>query len=96
MREQVAQTDGVLKGLCLGESVADLRGICYRAVRESVTSARRGTRDVPNKSSVQKSYADIRPRPLEFEVGDHVFLKVVPKRGVIRFNKRDKLSLRYY
>ena len=50
---------------------------------------------MPNKSSVQKSYADIRPRPLEFEVGDHVFLKVMPKRGVIRFNKRDKLSLRY-
>ena len=50
---------------------------------------------MPNKSSVQKSHADIRPRPLEFEVGDHVFLKVMPKRGVIRFNKRDKLSLRY-
>ena len=48
---------------------------------------------MPNKSSVQKSYADI--RPLEFEVGDHVFLKVMPKRGVIMFNKRDKLSLRY-
>ena len=28
-------------------------------------------------------------------MGDHVFLKVMPKRGVIRFNKRDKLSLRY-
>ena len=27
-----------------------------------------------------------------FEVGDHVFLKVMPKRGVIRFSKRGKLS----
>ena len=54
MREQVAQTVGVPKGLCLGSQVADLRGICYRAVRESVTSARRGTRDVPNKSNVEK------------------------------------------
>ena len=26
------------------------------------------------------SYADRRQRPLEFEVGDHVFLKVMPKR----------------
>ena len=43
MREQVAQTDGVPKGLCLGSQVADLRGVCYRAVHESVTSARRGT-----------------------------------------------------
>ena len=42
MREQVAQTDGVPKGLCLGSQVADLRGICYKVVRESVTSARRG------------------------------------------------------
>ena len=28
-------------------------------------------------------------------MGDHVFLKVMPKRGMIRFSKRDKLSLRY-
>ena len=68
------------RGCAWGSQVLGLRSICYRAVRESVTSARRGTRDVPNKSSVQKSYIDIRPRPLEFEVGDHVFLKVMPKR----------------
>ena len=43
----------------------------------------------------QKSYADIRHRPLEFEVGDHVFLKVIPKRGVVRFGKRGKLSPRF-
>ena len=43
----------------------------------------------------QKSYADVRHRPLEFEVGDHVFLKVVPKRGVVRFGKRGKLSPRF-
>ena len=30
--------------------------------------------------SWQKSYADRWRRPLEFEVGDHVFLKVMPKR----------------
>ena len=29
--------------------------------------------------SRQKSYVDIRHRPLEFEVGDHAFLKVMPK-----------------
>ena len=44
--------------------------------------------------SRQKSYADVRHRPLEFEVGDHVFLKVMPKRGVVRFGKREKLSPR--
>ena len=45
--------------------------------------------------SCQKSYADKWRRPLEFEVGDHVFLKVMPKRGVIKFGKRRKLSSRY-
>ena len=44
--------------------------------------------------SQQKSYADVQRRPLEFEVGDHVFLKVMPKRGVVSFGKRRKLSSR--
>ena len=45
--------------------------------------------------SRQKRYAGVRRRPLEFEVGDHVFLKVMPKRGVVRFGKREKLSPRF-
>ena len=45
--------------------------------------------------SRHKSYANVRRRPLEFEVGDHVFLKVMPKRGVVRFGKRGKLSPRF-
>ena len=45
--------------------------------------------------SRKKSYADRRCRPLEFEAGDHVFLKVMPKRGVVRFGKWGKLSLRF-
>ncbi len=45
--------------------------------------------------SRQKSYADKRRRPLEFQVGDSVFLKVSPFKGVIRFGKRGKLNPRY-
>ena len=45
--------------------------------------------------SRQKSYANVRRRPLELKVGDHVFLKVIPKRGVVRFCKHRKLSLRF-
>ncbi|GJY81594.1 putative reverse transcriptase domain-containing protein [Tanacetum coccineum] len=43
----------------------------------------------------QKSYADNRRRPLEFEVGDQVLLKVSPWKGVIRFRKKGKLAPRY-
>ena len=43
----------------------------------------------------QKSYADKRRRPLEFNVGDDVMLKVSPWKGIIRFRKRGKLSPRY-
>ena len=42
-----------------------------------------------------KSYTDRQHRPLKFEVGDHVFLKVMPKRGVVRFGKPRKLASRY-
>nr|GEZ24245.1 putative reverse transcriptase domain-containing protein [Tanacetum cinerariifolium] len=43
----------------------------------------------------QKSYADVRRKTLEFNVGDKVMLKVSQWKGVIRFGKRRKLSLRY-
>ncbi|XP_028805891.1 uncharacterized protein LOC114760773 [Neltuma alba] len=45
--------------------------------------------------SRQKSYADRRRRPLEFEVGDHVFLKVSPVTGVGRSIKAKKLTPRF-
>ncbi|GKD16119.1 putative reverse transcriptase domain-containing protein, partial [Tanacetum coccineum] len=40
----------------------------------------------------QKSYVDRRRKPLEFEVGDKVMLKVSPWKGVIHFGKRGKLN----
>ncbi|GJV03695.1 putative reverse transcriptase domain-containing protein [Tanacetum coccineum] len=43
----------------------------------------------------QKSYTNRRRKPLEFEVGDKVMLKVLPWKGVIRFGKRGKLNPRY-
>ena len=45
--------------------------------------------------SRQKSYADRHRRELTFEVGDHVYLKVSPLRGVRRFQVRGKLAPRY-
>ena len=80
--------------------------LCWTEVGESSITGPDLIRDTSKKVSLirqrlltaqsrQKSYADVRRRPLEFEVGDHVFLKVMLKRGVVRFSKRGKLSSRF-
>ena len=72
--------------------------ICWTEVGESSITDPDMIRDTLEKvgmirkrlltaQSRQKSYTNIRRRPLEFEVGDHVFLKVMPKKRVIRFGK---------
>nr|GFA80018.1 putative reverse transcriptase domain, ribonuclease H-like domain, aspartic peptidase domain protein [Tanacetum cinerariifolium] len=43
----------------------------------------------------QKSYADLKRKPMEFQVGDKVMLKVSPWKGVLHFGKRGKLNPRY-
>ncbi|GJR96437.1 putative reverse transcriptase domain-containing protein [Tanacetum coccineum] len=43
----------------------------------------------------QKSYANIRRKPMVFQVGDRVMLKVSPWKGVVCFGKRGKLNPRY-
>jgi hypothetical protein len=45
--------------------------------------------------SRQKSYADIRRRPLQFQIGDFVYLRVSPTRGIQRFGVKGKLAPRY-
>ena len=80
--------------------------LCWTEVGESSITGPDLIRDTSEKVNLirqhlltaqrrQKSYADVRRRPLEFEVGDHVFLKVMPKRGVVKFGKRKKLSPRF-
>ncbi|GJR24366.1 putative reverse transcriptase domain-containing protein [Tanacetum coccineum] len=43
----------------------------------------------------QKSYANLKRKPMEFQVGDRVMLKVSPWKGFVRFGKREKLNPRY-
>nr|GFA45698.1 putative reverse transcriptase domain-containing protein [Tanacetum cinerariifolium] len=43
----------------------------------------------------QKSYADLKHKPVEFQVRDKVMLKVSPWKGVVRFGKQGKLNPRY-
>ncbi|GJR11062.1 putative nucleotidyltransferase, ribonuclease H [Tanacetum coccineum] len=59
---------------------------------EKVTVAREKLKEAQTR---QKSYADRHRRALEFQPGEHVFLKVSPTRGVRRFGIKGKLSPRY-
>ncbi|GJZ77180.1 putative reverse transcriptase domain-containing protein [Tanacetum coccineum] len=43
----------------------------------------------------QKSYSDLKRKPMDFQVGDRVMLKVSPWKGVVRFGKQGKLNPRY-
>nr|GFC41012.1 hypothetical protein [Tanacetum cinerariifolium] len=47
------------------------------------------------KNARQKSYADLKRKPMEFQVGDKVMLKVSPWKGVVHFGKQGKLNPRY-
>ena len=79
---------------------------CRTKVEESSITGPDLIRDTSEKVSLirqplltaqsrQKIYDDVRRRPLEFEVGDHIFLKAILKRGVVWFGKHGKLSPRF-
>ena len=63
-----------------------------RETTEKIQLIRERLRTVQSR---QKSYANRRRRPLEFQEGDYVFLKVSPKKGVFRFGKKGNLAPRY-
>ncbi|GKB66521.1 putative reverse transcriptase domain-containing protein [Tanacetum coccineum] len=59
--------------------------VCWAEIKQRIQAAR----------DRQKSYADLKRKPMEFQVGDRVMLKVSPWKGVVRFGKRGKLNPRY-
>ncbi|KAL0549271.1 hypothetical protein IC582_013752 [Cucumis melo] len=69
----------------VGPELVQITTINIKLIRENLRKAQ----------DRQKSYADKRRRNLEFQVGDQVFLKLSPWRGVIRFGRKGKLSPRY-
>ncbi|XP_058211484.1 uncharacterized protein LOC131323652 [Rhododendron vialii] len=64
-------------------------------VRETTEKVRIIRQRLLTTQSRQKSYANKRTRPLSFQAGEHVFVNIKPRRGVIRFGKKGKLSPRY-
>jgi hypothetical protein len=64
-------------------------------VEEAEATARRIQDNLKATKSRQETYANKRCRPLEFEVGNHVYLRVSPMKGVKGFGVKGKLAPRY-
>jgi hypothetical protein len=64
-------------------------------VKKTEENVRQIQKSLKVAQSRQKSYANKRRRPLMFKVGDYVYLKVSPTKGVNRFGVKDKLAPRY-
>jgi hypothetical protein len=80
--------------------------ICWNDVGERVFLGPQNVQDCAEKVAMirkillsaqdrQKGYADKRRKELSFEIGDHVFLKISPSKGIMRFGIKGKLSPRY-
>ncbi|GJZ37461.1 hypothetical protein Tco_0583652 [Tanacetum coccineum] len=50
---------------------------------------------IKQRIQAARGYTDLKRKPMEFQVGDKVMLKVSPWKGVVRFGKRGKLNPRY-
>ncbi|KAL0543735.1 hypothetical protein IC582_018839 [Cucumis melo] len=77
--------------VCWGE-VGEQRLMSPELVQSTNEAIQKIRSRMHTAQSRQKSYADVRRKDLEFEVGDKVFLKVAPMKGVLRFERRGKLS----
>ncbi|GJR04081.1 putative reverse transcriptase domain-containing protein [Tanacetum coccineum] len=80
--------------ICWAE-VGDAQLIGQEIVHETTEKIIQIKKRIQAARDRQKSYADMKRKPLEFEVEDKVMLKVSPWKGVIRFGKQGKLNPRY-
>ncbi|GJZ26255.1 putative reverse transcriptase domain-containing protein [Tanacetum coccineum] len=78
--------------MCAKSEVGDSQLTGPELVRETTEKIVQIKNRLLTARSCQKSYADVRRKPMEFSVGDMVMLKVSPWKGVIYFGKRGKLS----
>jgi hypothetical protein len=64
-------------------------------VEEAESIVHRIQENLKATKSRQETYANKRRQPLEFKVGNHVYLRVSPMKGVKRFGVKEKLAPRY-
>jgi hypothetical protein len=77
------------------DDVGESRLIGPEVLMQAVEKVKIVRRHLKAAQDRQRKWADIHRRPLQFEAGDSVFLKISPTKGVIRFGVRGKLSPRF-
>ncbi|GJT74944.1 hypothetical protein Tco_1041669 [Tanacetum coccineum] len=101
--EAFKQENGMMRTVVMDEAHASRSHVIWAEIGESSLTGPELVLDMKDKVVLikeklkaardrQKSYADNRRKPLEFEVGDQVMLKVPPWKDVIRFGKKGKLA----
>ncbi|GJU63015.1 hypothetical protein Tco_1244850 [Tanacetum coccineum] len=80
--------------VCWAE-VGQVQLTCPELVQETTERIIQIKQRIQTARDRQKSYADLKRKSMEFQVGDKVMLKVSPWKGVVRFGKRGKLNPRY-
>ncbi|GJT69677.1 putative reverse transcriptase domain-containing protein [Tanacetum coccineum] len=81
--------------LALPEGSEDFIAYCDASKKGLGATGSTDTRNIMSEVVWRADYADLKRKPMEFEVGDKVMLKVSPWKGVVRFGKRGKLNPRF-
>ncbi|GJT80678.1 putative reverse transcriptase domain-containing protein [Tanacetum coccineum] len=88
-------TDGSVSLTVCGDDGTDKSNTGPEMVQETTEKVIQIKQRMQAARDRQKSCADLKRKPMEFQVGDRVMLKVSPWKGVVRFGKRGKLNPRY-
>ena len=86
---------GYVELLCIGTKLNKHKVIGPDIVKDTEAKVQVIRQRLKAVNDRQKSYADLKMKDIEYEVGDKVFLKVSPWRKVLRFRKKGKLSPRF-
>lgn len=77
------------------ERVSDTLHIGHEIIQKTIEKIFQFKKRLRAACDRQKSYADERRKPLQFQEGDKVMLKVSPWKGMICFGKMGKINPRY-
>ncbi|XP_074300608.1 uncharacterized protein LOC141631897 [Silene latifolia] len=94
-KREIIRLHGVSKDIISNRDPSEAVVLGPELVQESIEQVRLIREKLKAAQDRQKTYADLRCKPIEFKVGDKVFLKVSPIKGVNRFGIKGKLSSKY-